>query len=324
MSYSNGFSLGNSTGTSDRTVTGTPAADTLGVVFCTVANNSNSAPTCSDDQGGAYDLIDIAEWNDGTECRLSCFVRTTLFTNVSTTVTVATGSNDAGVVELLTFDGMTRTGTSAVRSKGKQEDQTSSTPAPALNQACLTGNMTVGCVGAGSAGSITEPTSWLESNDKAVSTPTTRQETVIRNSGFTGTTVTWGASVSAPYASMILELDGSALPVLGVLAQTLGALTLASAGTVPVNGVTSATLGALTLASTGNVPVNGVLASTLGAITLASTGTTSVLGVLAQTLGALTLSSEGTVTSGSGSSDGPGALGGARNRVCVRNYRGYR
>lgn len=107
-----------------------------------------------------------------------------------------------------------------------------------------------------------------------------------------------GVSVSSnttdSYTAFVVELLGPQNNH-GVLAQTLGAFTLASTGQVKVKGVTSSTLGAFTLASTGQVKIKGVAANTLGAFTLSSAAQLKVKGVTSQTLGAFTLSSTGQV-----------------------------
>ena len=139
---------GDTISTTDRFAAITPAVGDLLVVFCAVSANSNSTPTASDTNGGAYSLLGVAQFSGGA-ARLSAFVRTTLVANTTpTTVTVATGSNTAGQIVIFAIAGMTRTGAAAIRSSGKQENQVGpSVPAPALNQAALTGNVTLGAVG---------------------------------------------------------------------------------------------------------------------------------------------------------------------------------
>ena len=77
---------------------------------------------------------------------------------------------------------------------------------------------------------------------------------------------------------------------------TLGAVTLAAAGTLPINATSSVSLGALTVASVGNLPIDGDAAITLGAVTLSSAstiGSTPITGDAAITLGAVTISAAG-------------------------------
>jgi hypothetical protein len=128
---------GSSTGTSDRTVTITPVIGDLFVVYCFVAANSNSTPTCSDNNGsGTYDRIDVCNVTIAAiEYRLSVFIRTAKMVNTtSTVITVATGSNTSGEVQVLAFAGMTWTGASAVRSHGTSNNQAIAAPTATLNQ----------------------------------------------------------------------------------------------------------------------------------------------------------------------------------------------
>jgi hypothetical protein len=199
---------GSSTGTSDRTCAITPAVGDLFVVFCAVSVNTNNAPTCSDDNSGAYTRVGII--GVGSNTWMSVFIRTTLLTNTtSTTVTVATGANDSGEVVVVAVSGMSKTGIFALRSLGQQDSQVSATPAPTLDQTSLTTNMTLGAVARGAnPPAVTQPTNWLEKHDVGQNTPAIGIEVVTRDSGFAGTTVTWGSSALG-FGSWIMELNGA-------------------------------------------------------------------------------------------------------------------
>lgn len=124
---------GGTSGTGDRTCTITPAVGDLFVVFVCVSANSNATPTCSDDNGGSYDLIENRTCGGGgSSYRLSAFVRTALLTNTtSTVVTPATGSNNSGSVVVVAVAGMGRAGSEAVVQSAGQNVQTGlSAPAP--------------------------------------------------------------------------------------------------------------------------------------------------------------------------------------------------
>lgn len=201
---------GASSGSSNRTATLVPAVGDLWIVYAYVAANTNDTPTCSDNNGGTYTLIDVANCvTAAINYRLSVFVRDQLHTNTtSTVVTVATGSNTSGVVHILAYTGITWTGASAVRSKGLQSNQAAGTAAPALNQAALTGNPTI--VAQGSADTTTTPpTNWTEAQDTSQINDAVALETAYRDSGFTGTTITFGAASSTTFCSHALELDSS-------------------------------------------------------------------------------------------------------------------
>jgi len=207
---------GSTSGTSDRTCTITPAAGDLFIVVCGVSVNTNTAPTCSDNNGGTYSLITTARKATSADT-MSVFVRNQFLTNTtSTTVTVATGSNTSGAVHVIAVSGMFRTALDAIVKSARQENQAAGTPAPAFSASALTGNLTVGAVcNATNPAGMTTPTNWLERQDTGFSTPSIGLETVTRDSGFTGTTVTWGSASASAYCSLIVELDASAMTLMG-------------------------------------------------------------------------------------------------------------
>lgn len=133
-------------------------------------------------------------------------------------MTVTWTPTDAGtgtVIFVCEVAGMTRAGAGAVRQTGKADNQAAaSTPAPVFGVAVLTGNPTLGLVGnASSPAGLTPPTGWTEpatTGDLGYATPTTGGEYVHRDSGFTGTTVTWGSTSATAFGALVIELDTSA------------------------------------------------------------------------------------------------------------------
>lgn len=257
---------GSTSGTSNRTVAITPAVGDLLIVYCFVSTNTNDSPTCTDNNGsGTYTRIDVGNVVIATlNHRLSIFVRDALMTNTTaTTITVATGSNTSGAVHCLAIAGMGRTGlTGAVRSKGLQNNQAAGTAAPALNQAALTANLTI--VAQGSADTTTTaPASWTERQDTNFATPTIALETATRDSGFTGTTITFGAASSTTFCSHALELDGS-IPI----SPITGTADLAFGGTNTLTGTGAlAGVAALAIGAVGTLvaAISGSATLTLGA-----------------------------------------------------------
>jgi len=199
--------------TGDRSVTFTPAAGDLPVVFIDVAANTNGAPTCSDDNPdglGTYTLIAVAQKAAGAD-REAAFVRDALINNTtSTVITVATGSNTSGIPAVVAVAGMTRVGAAAIRQSAKEENITAgNTPTSSFPAAVLTGNLTLGAVGNQSnPAAQTAPTGWTERFDDGIGTPNIGLEVVTRDSGFTGTAITWNSTSSA-HATIIVELDAS-------------------------------------------------------------------------------------------------------------------
>ncbi len=295
--YRSSAAGGATSGTSDRTVVITPAVGDLIIVAVCLSGNTNDVPTMTDNNGfGTYDRILCVPWSASAN-RLAVFVRTALMVNTtSTTITCASGSNTAGELVAVAVAGMTRAGTSAIRSSGSQSNQaTSTTPAPALSQTSLTGNLTICGVGSGDT-TTTFPTNWSERQDVSQATPTTALEIATRDSGFVGTTITFGATQSTVYASFALELDGSAAPISGTLEQTVPAVTSSATATLEVQGSASSAIPAVTATATGTVALQGAADASIGSVGIDATATIETAGVdgtLTQTIAPVSASATG-------------------------------
>lgn len=207
--YSASAAGGGTTGTSDRTLTFTPAVGDGVVVIVALSGCVNPVPSMTDDKGGTYYLAGTALWGSSANI-LAVFCREQIITSAtSTVITCASGSNTAGELVALRLAGPTRVGAGMIRSIGWQANQAGGgTPAPTLNQSALTGNLTIVAV-ASSTTAVTPPTNWTERQDVNQATPTTALEVATRDSGFTGTTITYGASVATAFASVAIEIDSS-------------------------------------------------------------------------------------------------------------------
>lgn len=178
------------------------------------ATIANGAVT--DSLGGTYTDCGTANKNASAD-EMHVFIRTALIgSNTSMTVNWdCTGDAATGcIMFMIRVSGMTRTGLNAMRQFANQNNQAGGgTPAPTFAAACLTGNPTLGVIfNATNPAGMTPPTSWSElTTDKGFGTPTTGGEYVIRNSGFTGTTITWGSTSASAFCSIIIELDTSAV-----------------------------------------------------------------------------------------------------------------
>lgn len=208
--YAGSWSGGETSGTTDRSASGTPAVGELLVVACQASTNTNTAPTCTDDQGGTYTLIFTAASNSSADMG-SVFVRNQpVATAVAHNVTVATGSNAASEIGVIRVSGMSKFGITAVRSKGKQENQaTSTTPAPVLDLTPLTTNVQIAGIFSADT-TTTPPASWTERVEASQITPTCALEIATRDSGNTTATITFGAAENTAFASFAIELDCSA------------------------------------------------------------------------------------------------------------------
>ncbi|MGH6691766.1 MAG: hypothetical protein ACREF4_13930 [Gammaproteobacteria bacterium] len=190
----------------------TPAAGDLLVAFV-IAGATAAAGTMTDSQALGFTKVDHAVFRTSLD-RIYCFVSDAAAAASAMTVTFdCTGDAANGaVVMVASITGMSLFGASAVRQSAKQENGAAGgTPAPAFAAAALTGNPTLGANGnAANPAARTPPTNWTEQADTGYSTPTTGAEYVTRDSGFTGTTITWGNTSATAFGAFIVELDSSA------------------------------------------------------------------------------------------------------------------
>lgn len=192
----------------------TPANNDLLVAFAVVTATA-AAGSMSDSLGGGWTAITTA-LKAASADKLWCFIRDDLSDGSALTVTMdVTGDNGTGCVLFVArVSGMTRTGSNgAAKQSAVQSNQPAiTTPAPVFAAAALTGNPTLGFVSnATTPAALTPPTSWTEQADTGISAPVTGGEYVSRDSGFTGTTITWGSPSSSAFGDIIVELDTSAV-----------------------------------------------------------------------------------------------------------------
>jgi hypothetical protein len=236
---------GDTTGTSDRTCTITPAVGDLFVVFHSNSVNNNIVPTCSDDNGGTYTRIRNGLFNTSGSSG-GVFVRDQLLTNTtSTTVTVATGSNDSGNVVVLAVAGMTLLGAAAVRQSGRVVNQAAgTTPAVAFGGATLATSFVCGAVANGSnPAGMTSPVPVPERQDVGQATPNIGLEVCSVNSGIAISTMTWASTSATAFAAFAVELDAQALVTPGTINLTLTRFApVVSAPALVVPGVHALTL----------------------------------------------------------------------------------
>jgi hypothetical protein len=211
VTHRDGLADTSNTTTYGPTLGFTPAAGDLIVVFVT-ASGTVAAGTVTDSQGLGFTKITSVLKNTNADT-IYMFVSNALATAAGDDVTFdCTGdAATAVVIQVFSVSGMTKTGATAVLQTAVQANQAAAgTPAPAFASAAQTGNPTVGVVGNGTnPAGMTPPTNWTERNDTGVGTPTTGAEYVSRDSGFTGTTITWGSTSASAFGDIIAELDTS-------------------------------------------------------------------------------------------------------------------
>lgn len=197
------------------------ASDDLLVVFVTKEASALSSPMVSADltatsiTGVSSFTLIRNQGHQSSAAHMGVFVADQLTTGSGSTgtVTIASGS-DAGagtIISVYTVAGMTLTGSGAVRQSGGQTDQSAGTPAPAFGSAALTGNSCLGAIyNATNPAGMTSPSSWSAGGNSGYTTgQVSGLGTCHRNSGETGTTITWGSSSASAFASVIVELDTS-------------------------------------------------------------------------------------------------------------------
>lgn len=197
-----------------------PAANDLLVVFGFGSGTVDATPTLTNSAGVAFTTVNSAISAVGASGgTVYLFVANQLATAVSQTCTFNTPNdvNTGCIVFVARVAGMTRTGLSgAVRQAAIQNTGTAgTTPAPVLGVAALTGNPCLGCVvNATNPAGMTQPSGWAEGTaDLGYATPASGGEYAFINSGFTGTTVTWGSTSASIFGAIVVELDASAPPV---------------------------------------------------------------------------------------------------------------
>ena len=214
--FTAGTALSSTTNTDTYAFTAlTPAVGDLLVCFVKSGETTASTAITSDVGGIGFTKIAQTLYNTSADF-CDVFVANQLVTSaVSHTLTwTCTGDNANGGSRVVgRVSGMSRTGLDAVRQFKEQENQSAGTPAPAFDTAALTGNLTFAVmVNATNPATMTTPSGWTERHDVGYNTPPSGLHVCTRDSGFTGTTVTWGSASASVFGAVIVELDTSVPP----------------------------------------------------------------------------------------------------------------
>lgn len=196
----------------------TPAVSDLLVVFVIASATDGANSVLSSSVGLTFAKVLTATYGSGASAGvLQLFIATALIASATSQTVTWTDTVDPSsgtVITVYSVSGMTQTGAAAARQTAQQNAQgAGTTPAPSFGASALTDNPTLGAVGNFSnPAALTPPTSWTEdaSADTGYNTPTTGLESVFRDSGFTGTTITWGSTSATEFCDIIVELDTSA------------------------------------------------------------------------------------------------------------------
>lgn len=191
----------------------TPTAGSLMMAFVFGSGTSISVGTFSTSAGVAFVKATTSAAAGGNAHALHCFVATSTSAASSQTATFnSVGDQTTGqVIFIFEVIGASGTGASAIQQGAKQDNIAGpSAPAPTFGASANANNVTVGCVGieGSNPATITEPTGWTERGDAGYNSPVTGAEYVTRDSGFSGTTITWGSSESI-YCDIIVEVKAA-------------------------------------------------------------------------------------------------------------------
>jgi len=311
LSISNlGAGHANSTNSGTKSLTATPSsAGRLIVVFTGHTGYSGStAPT--DDQGGTYSLICGAVKN-GSADKLEAWVRDQLSPAVSMTITHAPGGTSGGFIAAQQVNNISKAGLDAIVQYATEDNQSAGTPAPTFGAAAQSANGILGVLfNATNPSGMTAPSGYTESFDSGYSSPTTGYEVARRNSGETGTAISWGSSSASVFCSIVLEIDASQGGPAGRADETDAALALAAVQSTAA-GLASGSETALALAA---VQIAGVGRADESDSALAlSTGQGGVAGLAEESDASLALAAVQALAAGLASAtDSAAALGSAR------------
>jgi len=200
---------GGSSGTGNRTSTISAVAGDLLIVAVQWSGNSNTSPTCTDNQSGTYSLVLTARNNLSADI-CAIFVRNQVVASTAT-ITVApvvgSGNNTAGEILTVAISGATKFGLSAIKQSAKQENQITGAPAPTLASNAQTAHMTLTYCGSSTTAGSVPNASWTERQDASQTSPVTSLEVATRNSGFTGTSAPYVSVASIVWNAAILEIN---------------------------------------------------------------------------------------------------------------------
>jgi hypothetical protein len=195
----------------------TPTAGSTLVVFIGGAGTiENPASLTSSVGGQTFELFTAIPHSSAAAPNsvLYGYVGTAAASASSQTVTYVEGADPPTGVNYHVYEitGITKLGLSAIRQSATDTGAGLSTPAAAFSVSALTGNPTLGAVHVNNINpaTMTPPTNWTEGADTGHATPDMGMESCYRNSGFTGTTMTWGNAASGSYGIILVEIDASA------------------------------------------------------------------------------------------------------------------
>jgi len=211
-------SLADTGGAPNTSSSFTPTAGSLLLVLVTSANSDDlTGVTLTSSESLTFTILpQITQFHSGNWSAVYGFVSDDFASAVSQTVTFdqTTDPADGTVISVYEITGLFRTGLSAIRQAKNTTDGSNSgtTPAITFDNTCLIQNPTIAMVGNRSnPAGLTPPTGWTEDADVGETTPDFGAEVVSRQTGFTGTTITWGATSASNWGVLAVEINTAAI-----------------------------------------------------------------------------------------------------------------
>ena len=192
----------------------TPATGDYLIVFCPASGTLEGAATCTSTSGVTFTFISNALFQGGSGEFLvfRCDALVTAGQAVSQTVTVNCPTDPSTGTNIIVYSISNTTGGGATgwRQSAGSNRAAGLTPNPTFAANCLATNVVVGCIANSSnPAGMTPPSGWTETagGDIGYGSPTTGAAACHIDSGFTGTTVTWGSTSATESTSFVVEFN---------------------------------------------------------------------------------------------------------------------
>jgi hypothetical protein len=220
-----------------------PASGDLLVAFCVANGSVDAGEITLTPTNGVSSFTKVDDAIGGPDLHTHyIFVADQLTTGTSSMSLTfdVTGDTATGLsIAVASVSDMTRVGLDAVKQSTVIDNGAGGVPpAFTFGTSCLTGNPTMFVLGNVSTGGLSVPTNWTEAagSDLTWSSPTYGVHYCYRNSGFTGTTITYPSNETA-HGGVAIELDtssagtdGTASPAVIAVTSTLPAATISGGG----------------------------------------------------------------------------------------------
>jgi hypothetical protein len=222
------FSLANPVGSTSNTnsyagTAGTPAANDL--LICFVSASGTVATGTMTGGGWTWTKLTSFTKNSGNDTIYVFYAHATAATSTAPTFD-CTGDNATGaIIHCWRVSGAEGRIQPSIR-QIKTATGTTTNPSITMDRAILTGNGVISIVANGnnSAAQFTNPTSWTTDLEASYNTPTNGMGSSKRDSGETGTTITWTCASTTAWGMIVIELWNPRFRATGGAITTSGAM----------------------------------------------------------------------------------------------------